>query len=210
MLDNLMTLAVAKAKAVGLVAGTAMVTTALVGGGAVAMTVVSNDKAQEASASAADLRAAGEATGEESRSDTATAGIELPETPETPEEDGTDGCGDEVSAVAEAKTDETSGRDHGAAVSAAAQACNGADERRPERGSSEDGKANRPELPAQAEGKGAQNERPGKPAQAERGEAEAGDAEAGETEEETQGGAPADAGPPAESGSSAGRGGGRG
>ena len=43
MLDPLMTLLVAKAKAVSLVAGTALATTALVGGGAVAYTAVSSD-----------------------------------------------------------------------------------------------------------------------------------------------------------------------
>lgn len=208
MLDNLMTLAVAKAKAVGLVAGTALVTTALVGGGAVAMTVVSNEKAQEApvaAASAIDLQAAGE--GGESRSDTATANIDRKGEDRGERRDGEgQGCGEAVSAVAEAETDETSGRDHGAAVSAAARDCNGADGRGSERGSSEQARANRP---AQAEDKGAQRdaapggERPVKPAQAERGQTESG-------QTESRGGRPDDAGPPAEAGSSAGKGGGRG
>ena len=203
MLDNLMTLALAKAKAVGLVAGTAMVTTALVGGGAVAMTVVSNEKAQEVSSSAIDLNAA--AQGEQNRSDTATAVIE--NKPEAPDrgDDESNGCGATISALASAKADGTSGRDHGRAVSAAAQACHEGDER----GSSEQAEANRPELPQQAQDKGAQRsadargERPAKPAQAERGQTE--------SEQTTpRGGRPDDAGPPAETGSSAGRGGGRG
>lgn len=49
MLDPLMTLLAAKVKAVGLVAGTALVTSALVGGGAVAMTAVGHDTALESS-----------------------------------------------------------------------------------------------------------------------------------------------------------------
>ena len=47
MFDPLLTLLAAKAKAVGLVAGTALATTALVGGGAVAMTAVSSETAVE-------------------------------------------------------------------------------------------------------------------------------------------------------------------
>lgn len=52
MLDPLMTLLAAKAKAVGLVAGTALVTTALVGGGTVALTAVSHDKASTSTVTA--------------------------------------------------------------------------------------------------------------------------------------------------------------
>ena len=47
MLDPLLNVLAAKAKAVGLVAGTALVTSALVGGGAIAMTSVSSESALE-------------------------------------------------------------------------------------------------------------------------------------------------------------------
>ena len=83
MFDPLLTLIAAKTKAVGLIAGTAMVTTALVGGGAVAMTSVSDsdDLAEEtavvsteAAPAPADLQVVESAT-----SDTPTVGIEEPE-----------------------------------------------------------------------------------------------------------------------------------
>ena len=83
MLDPMLTLIAAKAKAVGLVAGTAMVTTALVGGGAVAMTAVNAEgDVQEETAvvqtveAPADLAVA-------PTSDTGTVGID-PEVPEEP------------------------------------------------------------------------------------------------------------------------------
>ena len=69
MSDNVLSLLAAKVKAVGLVAGTAMVTTALVGGGAVAMTTVSDQSSRAAVTQAEVL---------ETSSDTPTVGIEAP------------------------------------------------------------------------------------------------------------------------------------
>lgn len=77
MPDPLMTLLAAKAKAVGLVAGTALVTTALVGGGAVALTSVSNDVPLATTSSAS----ATPTVGMENRSATATAGMKPAKTP---------------------------------------------------------------------------------------------------------------------------------
>ena len=82
MLDPLLTLIAAKAKAVGLVAGTALVTTALVGGGAVAITAVSSETplTEEAVVSAAATPTVGigngKGQGAENRSATATAVLE--------------------------------------------------------------------------------------------------------------------------------------
>ena len=89
MFDPLLTLIAAKTKAVGLVAGTAMITTALVGGGAVAMTAVSSEGAVDETVvveetldtTGSDLEAVQAVT-----SDTPTVGIEEPEedTPKVP------------------------------------------------------------------------------------------------------------------------------
>lgn len=76
MFDPLMTLLVAKAKAIGLVAGTALATTALVGGGAVAMTAVSSESDVEPDAAVVQQVEGGEAT--EVVSATPTVGIEEP------------------------------------------------------------------------------------------------------------------------------------
>jgi hypothetical protein len=80
--DPLMTLLVAKAKAVGLVAGTALATTALVGGGAVAFTAVSAETDLEPDAAVVETVEAVE--GVETVSATPTVGIEEPEAPEAP------------------------------------------------------------------------------------------------------------------------------
>ena len=75
MFDPMLTLLAAKAKAVGLVAGTAMVTTALVGGGAVAMTAVSSESEVQDSAVVAEELAADPTLVDEVVSDTSTVGI---------------------------------------------------------------------------------------------------------------------------------------
>jgi hypothetical protein len=80
-----MTLLVAKAKAVGLVAGTAMLTTALVGGGAVAMTAVSHEgEVHEDAAVSEELDPALDPVVlEPDPSDSKTVGIDDPEVPKT-------------------------------------------------------------------------------------------------------------------------------
>jgi len=75
-----MTLLAAKARAVGLVAGTALVTTALVGGGTVALTSVSNDAPLTSEASVVSA-AATPTAGTDQRSATATAGMKPAKTP---------------------------------------------------------------------------------------------------------------------------------
>ena len=84
MFDPLLTLIAAKTKAVGLVAGTAMVTTALVGGGAVAMTAVSDETAvvPEAAVVLEDTTTApaDQQVVEAAPAATPTVGIEEPET----------------------------------------------------------------------------------------------------------------------------------
>jgi hypothetical protein len=93
-----LTLIVAKAKAVGLVAGTAMVTTALVGGGAVAMTAVnsSSDLADE-TAVVETVASPSPDAGALEVSATPTVGIdpEVPEADVTTDVDG-DGLADET------------------------------------------------------------------------------------------------------------------
>lgn len=87
MLDPLLTLLAAKAKAVGLVAGTALVTATLVGGGAVAMTAVSHDGLLDEETTVEQV-----VEGEQVAlpSDTPTVGITNPEQPEVePREDDT-------------------------------------------------------------------------------------------------------------------------
>ena len=85
MFDPLMTLLVAKAKTVGLVAGTAMLTTALVGGGAVAMTAVSHEgEVHEDAAVSQELDPALDPVVlEPDPSDSETVGVDDPEVPET-------------------------------------------------------------------------------------------------------------------------------
>ncbi len=85
MFGPLMTLLVAKAKAVGLVAGTAMLTTALVGGGAVAMTAVSHEgEVHEDAAVSQELDPALDPVVlEPDPSDSETVGVDDPEVPET-------------------------------------------------------------------------------------------------------------------------------
>ena len=134
MFDPLLTLIAAKTKAVGLIAGTAMVTTALVGGGAVAMTSVSDSEdlaeetavvSTEATPAPADLQVVESAT-----SDTPTVGIEEPEeedadTPKVPRPlpsdftcDDTKNHGQNVSAYAKSLP---KGPGRGQKVSAVAQ-----------------------------------------------------------------------------------------
>ena len=134
MFDPLLTLIAAKTKAVGLIAGTAMVTTALVGGGAVAMTSVSDSEdlaeetavvSTEATPAPADLQVVESAT-----SDTPTVGIEEPEeedadTPKVPRPlpsdftcDDTKNHGQNVSAYAKSLP---KGPGRGEKVSAVAQ-----------------------------------------------------------------------------------------
>ena len=85
MLDPLMTLLAAKAKAVGLVAGTALATSALVGGGAVAMTAVSHEGEIEPAVEQVVALPDDGATTTETESDSGTVDIGLPPAPETPE-----------------------------------------------------------------------------------------------------------------------------
>lgn len=130
MFDPLLTLIAAKTKAVGLVAGTAMVTTALVGGGAVAMTAVSDSEdlaaetavEQVVDTTASDLEAVQAVT-----SDTPTVGIDEPEedTPKVPRPlpadftcDDTKNHGQNVSAYAKSLP---KGPGRGEKVSAVAQ-----------------------------------------------------------------------------------------
>lgn len=121
MLDKLLSTAVSNAKLV--VAG-AIGAALVAGGGAVAVTqVASTSDTPQAVSEHADEHAALKG---ESRSDTATAGIDLPKPSKSPkaEKDG-DGAqgvhGACVSAVAHDKS--TVGRAHGKAVSEAAQSC---------------------------------------------------------------------------------------
>lgn len=81
MFDPLLTLIAAKTKAVGLIAGTAMVTTALVGGGAVAMTAVSDSEDLAAEPAVEQVVEQAAADLEAVVSDTPTVGIEDPEEP---------------------------------------------------------------------------------------------------------------------------------
>ena len=129
MFDPMLTLIAAKAKAVGLVAGTAMVTTALVGGGAVAMTTVSSEGEVQDSAVVAEELAADPVVVEEVVSDTSTVGIgddveegdEEKVRPPLPEDfvcDETKNHGQNVSAYAKSLE---KGPGRGAKVSAVAQ-----------------------------------------------------------------------------------------
>lgn len=82
MLDTIASLVAAKVKAVGLVAGTAMVTTALVGGGAVAMSTVSDDR--ELPDGPPVVQDALLTTETETESDTGTVGIKPDKGPKEP------------------------------------------------------------------------------------------------------------------------------
>lgn len=121
MLDKLLATAVSNAKLV--VAG-AIGAALVAGGGAVAVTQVASTS-DTPPAAAADHPSDHAALKGDNRSDTATAGIELPKTPDTEDTDGDQGAQGVHGACvsAEAHNDSTEGRDHGKAVSAAAKTC---------------------------------------------------------------------------------------
>jgi hypothetical protein len=121
MLDKLLSTAVSNAKLV--VAG-AIGAALVAGGGAVAVTQVASSS--DASTAASEHANEHATLKGDNRSDTATAGIDLPKPSKSPKaEDGDEGAqgvhGACVSAVAQDKS--TVGRDHGKAVSEAAHSC---------------------------------------------------------------------------------------
>ena len=122
MFDPLMTLLAAKAKAVGLVAGTALATTALVGGGAVAITAVSSDTelAPETSVSQDADSTQALPAGDAAVSATPTVGIEPPaETAPVQVDSDADGLDDATGLPVGFVCDES--KNHGQNVSAYAR-----------------------------------------------------------------------------------------
>ena len=170
MLDPLMTLLAAKAKTVGLVAGTALVTSAVVGGGAIGVTNVSAETATvEASpapsAAAADVVATPLPTEPAATSDTPTATTapkpaKTPVTPVTFTCDATKNHGQNVSAYGKTVA---KGPGRGRQISAAAKSDCGKKAKAPESAETAEAEvAEAPEPPKAA--KPAKPAKPGKPA----------------------------------------------